>query len=181
MKLDLTEILGRVGMHYVYEIEQPPIVDEDLACSTPVVGNITLTNAGSALVVSGAVDTVIEQCCSRCLVYFQEPVHVVVDEQFVLGSMKQGPRGRHVPVVVEDDENPDAARLFEGPMLDLTEMLRQGIALMVPIQPLHSPDCKGLCQLCGKDLNQGACGCEPALPNPAMGPLAALLKEMEER
>ena len=43
------------------------------------------------------------------------------------------------------------------------------------------PDCKGLCPVCGKDLNTGDCGCSSKKEiDPRLLPLAALLKEDEE-
>lgn len=44
--------------------------------------------------------------------------------------------------------------------LDLAEDIRQEIILEYPLKPLCKPDCKGLCQSCGKNLNEGDCGCK---------------------
>lgn len=44
--------------------------------------------------------------------------------------------------------------------LDLTADIREEIILEYPIKPLCKPDCKGLCQTCGKNLNEGDCGCK---------------------
>lgn len=45
--------------------------------------------------------------------------------------------------------------------LDLTEDIRQEIILEYPLKPLCRQDCKGLCQVCGKNLNEGSCGHKP--------------------
>ena len=95
-------------------------------------------------------------------------------------SRPAGPRGRATNVVIEEDENPDAGRLFEGPLFDLTELLRQGIMLALPTQPLHDEACKGFCPTCGQNLNEGECQCKPANVNPALAKLGALLKDSEE-
>jgi len=50
------------------------------------------------------------------------------------------------------------ARL-EGDMLDLTASVRDAIHLAIPIAPRCRPDCRGVCPSCGKDLNEGPCGC----------------------
>lgn len=44
--------------------------------------------------------------------------------------------------------------------LDLTDDIRQEIILEYPMKPLCIADCKGLCQTCGKNLNEGDCGCK---------------------
>ncbi|MFA5147670.1 MAG: YceD family protein [Candidatus Omnitrophota bacterium] len=46
-------------------------------------------------------------------------------------------------------------------VLDLTEDIRQEIILEYPIKPLCRESCKGLCQVCGKSLNDGDCGHKP--------------------
>lgn len=45
--------------------------------------------------------------------------------------------------------------------LDVDDDIRQNLLLALPAKPLCSPSCKGLCVVCGKNLNKGACGCPP--------------------
>jgi uncharacterized protein len=177
MKLDLSEILGHLGMQYPYDVDEPPIVDEDLECAGPIRGRITFTNTGSVLLIRGGVDTEVVVPCSRCLTYFKLPVHVDVEEAFPMEARPAGPRGRQTQIVVEEDESPVAEKLFEGPLFDLTEMLRQGITLALPLQPLHDEACKGLCAQCGQNRNEGACNCDNKVPNPALAKLGALLEK----
>lgn len=181
MKLDLAEILSNVGMRYRYDVDEPPLVDEDLECTQPIRGDITFTNTGSVLLIEGGVETKVAVPCSRCLMDFEQPVEAPISEQFTL---QVSHAGRGVHVTVEEDENPSAGKLFDGHLFDLTELLRQNITIEVPSQPLHDEACKGLCQICGKDLNVGACDCRPGAVNPAFAMLAELLKketENEER
>ncbi len=180
MKLDLSEILARVGMRYAYDVDEPPLVDEDLECTARIRGSVVFTNTGSVLLIDGGVDTRVAVPCSRCLVYFEEPVHAPVSEQFTLETPTTGPHGRQGQTVVEEDENPDAGKLFEGHVFDLTELLRQNITLALPSQPLHDEACKGLCDVCGKDLNEGPCDCRHEVANPAFAKLGELLKDQEE-
>ncbi len=181
MKLDLSEILFHLGMRYPYQIDEKPIVDEDLECSAQIQGELVFMNTGSVLLLDGAVNTNVTLQCSRCLAYFEEPIHLPVNEQFPMETKPAGPRGRPTNVVVEEDENPDAGRLFDGPLFDLTEMMRQGIMLALPAKPLHEEDCKGLCAVCGQNLNEGACACKPTNINPAFAKLAALLEKSNEQ
>ena len=41
----------------------------------------------------------------------------------------------------------------DGDALDLSSWARDALALGLPLQILHAPDCAGLCPVCGKDLN----------------------------
>lgn len=45
------------------------------------------------------------------------------------------------------------------PVIDLVPQIREEIILDYSIKPLCSPECKGLCQKCGKNLNEGGCSC----------------------
>lgn len=45
-------------------------------------------------------------------------------------------------------------------LIDLDEDIRQEIILDYPLKPLCKSGCKGLCLKCGKNLNEGACGCK---------------------
>ncbi len=45
--------------------------------------------------------------------------------------------------------------------IDLTPLAREAILLDLPLAPVCSPDCKGLCPTCGADLNRGSCDCAP--------------------
>jgi len=136
---------------------------------------MVFTNTGSVLLMEGSVETRVALPCSRCAVYFEEPVWADLSDQFALEAKAAGPHGRASHVEVEEDVNPSAGRLFEGHLFDLTEFLRQNILLSLPSSPLHDASCRGLCAACGKDLNEGPCGC-PAVPAaPALSGLAVLL------
>ncbi len=64
-------------------------------------------------------------------------------------------------------------------VLDLSEAVRQDILLNLPMQPLCKADCRGLCPTCGKNRNEGECGCEIESLTPTedrWAPLEALKK-----
>ena len=58
---------------------------------------------------------------------------------------------------------------------DLDELLREDILLDLPSKYLCSPDCKGLCPKCGKNLNEGDCGCDRKEIDPRLEVLKSLL------
>jgi uncharacterized protein len=49
-----------------------------------------------------------------------------------------------------------------------------------PSRFLCSDDCKGLCQRCGKNLNEGACNCGKDEIDPRLAPLKKILEEMKK-
>lgn len=51
-------------------------------------------------------------------------------------------------------------RLENGvPVLDVSAFLWEEFSLALPVKPLCSPKCRGVCPVCGKNLNEGPCGC----------------------
>ena len=83
----------------------------------------------------------------------------------------------HVLVRALSDEEDDNGELVVVPddQLDLDQLLTEDILLDVPSKFLCSPGCKGLCPTCGKNLNQGPCGCERDTVDPRLAVLKDLL------
>ena len=175
MVLDLTEILTHPGMRYDYSVDEPPLEVDDLVCVQPIQGMIQFANTGSALVLTGRVKTRVSLVCSRCLAPMELSLGIPISEQWPLGHPSGFPAGS-VPVVLEEDA-PMAGGLFSGPVMDLTELLRQLILLELPVCPIHSEDCLGLCPVCGHDLNMGPCSCVRAAPDSPFAALRVLLDE----
>ena len=61
--------------------------------------------------------------------------------------------------------------------LDVSELAVTEIVLSLPMKHLCKEDCKGICQTCGKDLNDGPCDCNHAQVDPRLEVLAQLLKD----
>ncbi len=68
----------------------------------------------------------------------------------------------------------DDSTLFTGDEIDLGEAVRDNILANEPIQKLCKEDCKGLCLICGHDLNEGDCGCDRHIPDPRLAELSTL-------
>lgn len=61
--------------------------------------------------------------------------------------------------------------------IDLEPLAREALLVELPLAPLCSPDCRGLCPNCGADLNAGPCGCAPVEGDPRWQVLDALKGE----
>jgi uncharacterized protein len=59
--------------------------------------------------------------------------------------------------------------------IDLAPLIREYALLEIPINPLHAPDCKGLCIECGQDLNIADCGHSQQEGDTPFGDLRKLL------
>ena len=69
-------------------------------------------------------------------------------------------------VSLETDEHTEYA--------DLTDEVRQSIILALPTYPVCRPECLGVCPSCGKNLNEGSCGCKREETDDRWGALEGL-------
>jgi uncharacterized protein len=72
------------------------------------------------------------------------------------------------------------APLITMDTIDLGPVVHEAVVLAEPMRVLCAPDCRGLCPQCGKDLNEGPCGCTDDDQDPRLAPLAKLLHPREE-
>ena len=184
MRLDISEILREVGKNLPYDINEPPLVDEDVECTAPIEGRVTFNNTGGTLLVTGSAATTVALPCSRCGDYFEQPVKLTVEEQFELKHQSAGPRTLATVAIVEEDENPAAGKLFDGHVFNLTEMLRQYIVLDEPTRPLPPAKPDGRCAHCNlmpeEVLQRLQVQTEDKAPvNPAFAELSQLLNNGE--
>ena len=58
-------------------------------------------------------------------------------------------------------------------------MVRDILLASQSLSNLCKPDCKGLCPVCGHDLNEGDCGCDRFVPDPRLAALQQLIDKEE--
>ena len=79
-----------------------------------------------------------------------------------------------------EGEEDDEILLIPDEKLDLYEFCFGAILLSLPMKHLCSEDCKGICLNCGKNLNNGPCGCVTKSIDPRLEVLAKLLEQDQE-
>jgi uncharacterized protein len=86
---------------------------------------------------------------------------------------------------VEVEEKPEreiepeefALAYYKDNVIDLGALMQEQFYLAVPMKPLCQPDCRGLCALCGKNLNQGSCECRASWEDPRLAVLRSLIPQ----
>lgn len=84
----------------------------------------------------------------------------------------------HMLISHLNDEDNDDYILVENLVLDLDELVLEDIYLSLPSRFLCKDNCKGLCPFCGKDINEGDCGCKKSV-DPRLEALKQLLSDDE--
>ena len=82
--------------------------------------------------------------------------------------------------VDEEISDRDAVVVFEGHEVELSDIIRSNISVNLSTKYLCSEDCKGICPICGKDLNESSCDCEKEYIDPRMEGLKKLLDKDQE-
>ncbi len=119
------------------------VVDSSIRADVPVTVDAILEWVSDGLLVTGTVTGGWEGPCRRCLGAVRGDSAVDVQELF-----EARPR--------EGESYP-----LQHDRIDLEPLAREALTLDLPLAPLCSAGCRGLCATCGADLNQGDCGCPP--------------------
>lgn len=149
MLLGLADILERSGASVSFSVS----VDlHDLRfgncypVTEPVVAVGTVRNTAGVPVMSGTLGTTLHGVCDRCAADFARAVSFPIDA-----------------VIADEAECEDSEEEWvfplEGDSVDLEDIVRTVFVLNMDSKLLCRPDCKGICCRCGKNLNDGPCGC----------------------
>lgn len=112
------------------------------------------------LLVRGTVAAPARVACARCLTEGDEELRADVVEMF---SARVG---------AEDDVEPGYD--IVDAIIDLDTLIRDALAAVMPVRPLCGPDCAGLCEVCGADLNVAPCDGHPEQHDPRWAVLSEL-------
>ena len=129
--------------------------------SEPVLASGTVRNTAGVLVMTGTVQTTIHGVCDRCASDFDRDVEIPIDVVLV--------------TELSNEENEDEWVFpLEGDSADLEDIVRTVFVLNFDSKLLCKDDCQGICCRCGKNLNDGPCGCQKEL-DPRFAALRQLL------
>jgi DUF177 domain-containing protein len=114
------------------------------------------------ILVSGHVRGVYVLSCIRCLASFDSPFDIELAEVMAYEGQPGAEEGYQI----------------RGEVAELEPVVRDAVVLAMPLNPVHSPDCKGLCTECGADRNTVDCGHEQTKTDLRWEPLAKLKETM---
>jgi uncharacterized protein len=116
----------------------------------------------------GSVQAQLELTCSRCLEPFGLPIDGSFDLRYQPHALNAGEGEREVE---EDDL---ATAFYRDEAIDLLQLMEEQFYLALPMKPLCSEDCKGLCPTCGTNRNREACLCRSVWEDPRFAALKNL-------
>lgn len=137
--IDIKDVLEEIGGEESFRFEQTfsPIITEttEVEFVEPVKFDIKAENTGSGIRIKGHIKSVLKLVCSRCLNEFNLPVDWNIDELFI----------------TEPAPDEEAFAIKNG-TIDLGPPTEQEFVLAIPMKPLCSEACQGICPICGEPI-----------------------------
>ena len=167
LNLSVADLLGRPGEYRDFTISSAlQGVSNPLAHveDRPVAGNLRAESVVEGILVTGSVRASVSYQCARCLTDFGVPISLEVCELFVAPG--------------HEASEEDAYRVA-GKEVYLEPMLRDALALSLPLSPVCAEGCAGLCSGCGRNLNEDTCICSETEVDPRWADLAVLRERLQ--
>ena len=118
--------------------------------------------------VEGSAEIKFETRCDRCLTEVATVLSLEFDR--VVTS----------PGTATEDEEEDELGFMEGYQFDVEAFVYHEIMLNWPVKILCQDECKGVCPVCGQNLNKKDCGCDTFVPDPRMAAIKDIFNANKE-
>ncbi|MBN2654530.1 MAG: DUF177 domain-containing protein [Nitrospirae bacterium] len=151
-----------------------PLKSEAVSIISPVRAQLHIIKNGSDVVLTGDVSAEVDLCCSRCLKNFASSINSRIEVSYHPSSGIS--RDDHHQLKDEELET----GYYIDDEINTDDVLMEQLLLSVPMKPLCSQNCEGLCPVCGVDRNQNKCSCSTKEPDPRLKQLEQLLKKKEQ-
>ena len=200
MQFDLRQLARNGGEDHLDRTFQPAqfdpsvVKDEEYEVVGPVHLVMDIRRERDAYRVTGRVQTRLKLECGRCLEPFEMPVDSAFELRYVPApgvaepqtpapgrgrdGQERGREGHDEEAEVAEDDLTTA--FYKDETLDLGELMHEQFVLALPMKPLCSEACQGLCPECGTNLNKGTCSCKPAWTDPRLAALQGILDRNKE-
>ena len=177
MFLDLNKI-GPDGLRFERDLPFPALAgpwgDSIAVQGARLAGEVVKAPRGFAL--TARFEATVEVACSRCLEPFGIRIDTAMERRLV--PVEAASEGLPEPAARKEEEDDEDATRFDCPAgrADLLRMVEEQIYLELPLKPVCSEGCKGLCPQCGTNRNVTECGCRSESLDPRLAPLLGLRK-----
>ena len=154
MRVELENLEGGKGeFAHVYQPDELNPIDERVNLIEPAAASGKVRVAGNQVFVNGHINARVQVECDRCL----QPVELPVNTDFALDYISGAEY--ESTAAAELTEADLSLSVFDGEAIDIDEIVKEQILLIVPARTLCREDCKGICPECGIDRNTGECSC----------------------
>lgn len=168
MKIDLRDLRDDINsIHSELMPEEFGLVSEGAEFTQPVEVDLTFRRSGDDFFCTGMARTEVGLKCSRCLENYLHPLKIRLEFLVRVGKDQ-------IEIGYQDQAEPlisPGSQFFS-----IDSLVKETVLLNLPLKPLCSEDCKGLCPVCGVNLNTSSCRCKKEKLDPRWEKLKNLFK-----
>ena len=158
-----SNITKQVTISYKKPVFSDGIMSYDVVSEVPAQLTFTGTENGKARI-TGKGSITLKMQCGRCLTDMEVPVEYEIDRMV------------YAPDLVTE-EIAEEQPFVEEYLLDGISLITDEILLAMPMKVLCRSDCKGICKVCGKNLNLTDCGHDQFVPDPRMAAIKDIFEQ----
>ena len=158
----LKEFGGKIKIDGEVDLPDTDFMGEMYTFKTPISVKGDVTNNGKSLILAVVCSGKMGTQCARCMKDITVDIDFPVEEHLVRSDG-------------EFSEDEDIIT-FDGHTVELDGIIADNLIMNIEGRYLCKDDCKGLCPVCGQDLNEGECGCSREVIDPRWQGLADLMK-----
>lgn len=137
--------------------------------------SITVHRYGKRVLINGIAGMSSFFTCSRCLKQFYLPLSADFEVEYLPAPKVSGAVEQEL--TAEELE----AGFYHSDEINVEDLISEQMLLAVPMKPLCKLDCQGICPKCGKDLNDGFCGCKEDEIDSRLMPLKKIKESFKYR
>ncbi len=166
MKISLKEIIeGQktlLDLDVDIRLDDEAYLGDEISIVSPINFLGKIISQSEKIFIVGKYSCDIEFICHRCVKHFTKKIEGNIEEELVLNDS-------------EESKTEDFYSI-NNYMIDLGEIVRSELTLSLPIKVICDDKCRGLCPVCGVDLNTEECTCEQDKIDPRLAKLKELLQ-----
>jgi len=149
------------------DVESLELQRDEYVFYSPVKIDLEVDKSEQGIMIAGRATVPTQVECARCLSLFADEAGADFHLRYIRTRKEAD----------TEQDSPDDGLYYiryDESEIDLTDEIRQALVVSLPIRALCDPGCKGLCSLCGANLNEGGCSCSRREGHPAWSALEKL-------
>lgn len=174
--LNLYDVLSVVGQETTAKVEltqlQTSFQGENIVVTCKEPFDVTLHHVEKDIVsISFETQIDVVRTCSRCLEDVKCSYELSVFRNINVANKE---------AYIEDASEADEISYIEDCNLDVDMLVLDELYTVLPMNVICKEDCKGICKVCGTNLNESTCNCDQTVPDPRMAVFSDIFNQFKE-
>lgn len=174
--LNLYDVLSVVGRESINRVEveklQANFQGENIVVTCKQPFDVTLKHIEKDVVsVSFETEVDVIRTCSRCLEEVNCEYQLSVFRNINVANKE---------AYIDDASEADEISYIEDCNLDVDMLVLDELYTVLPMNVICKDDCKGICKVCGTNLNESTCNCDQTVPDPRMAVFSDIFNQFKE-